>query len=112
MVLLKCCDIAPNGCEVILLIVSFDKVICPVLLVAGDEVFVVDRWEGLILPHEGLEFHLELVVEDLCSSHCVGHVVGIDVPSTNNQILWSDHGKNLVDLQINLPFWRISYLYR
>lgn len=85
-----------------MLVVSLDDVISTVLLVAGDEVFVIDGWEGLILPHEGLEFHLELIVEDLGSSHSISHVVGIDVPSANNQILWSNHGKNLVNLQIDL----------
>ena len=102
MILLECCDIASDCREVVLLIVALDHVVSAVLLIAGDEVFVVDRWEGLVLPHEGLELHLQLVVEDLCSSHCISHVVGIYVPSANNQILRSNHGENLVDLQVDL----------
>lgn len=44
MVVLECCDIASDCREVVLLIVSLDHVVSAVLLVAGDEVFVVDGW--------------------------------------------------------------------
>lgn len=44
MVLLERGDVVSNSCEVVLLVVSLDDVISAVLLVAGDEVFVIDGW--------------------------------------------------------------------
>jgi len=50
-------------------VVAFEKVVCSILLVAGNKVRVVNGFHGLVVPHEWFKFLLKLVIKDLSSFH-------------------------------------------
>lgn len=82
--------------EVLLLVVSWKGVISSVLLVGSDEIFVVNSWVRNYIFQVWCELGLEVIFDDLGSSHGVSQVHFTDVPTTNNDIVGVNKGQDLV----------------
>lgn len=70
-----------------LLVGSRENIIGSILLVGRDEVGVVDRGERDHLLHERSDLSLEVVLEDLGSSHRLIERHGGDVPASEDKVV-------------------------
>ena len=104
-------DVLAQGNEVLLLVLALNEMICSILLVAGNEIFVVDGLPWLVLGHEGRQLVLQLVVEHLRAPHCPDQVLRVDVPASNHQVLGAQQGQDLIEAQVDLAVLRVGHLH-
>lgn len=80
-------------------VISWEGVICSVFLVGGDEVGVVDSFEGLHFFHVGAELALEVVVDYLGTGHGVCEVEVGDVPAAEYHCLGINHWHDFIQCE-------------
>jgi len=64
-------------------IVPGQEIVSTILLIAGNEVRIVDGFHWPVIFHEGLEFKLQIIVKDFSSFHCRSQILRINVPPRN-----------------------------
>jgi len=81
---------------------AWEHVVSTIFLISSDKVREVDRAEGLHLGHDGDELALEIVVEHLGALEGKAHISTVDVPATDLEISWLDHGEEVMNRDIHL----------
>jgi hypothetical protein len=81
---------------------SGKDVVGTVLLVGSNEIGVVDAGQGNHLGHLLADEGLEGRLEDLGAVHGSSEVQAADVPTANDQVIGVDHGKDLVEGNVNV----------
>jgi len=96
-------NVLSDPLDVLPLVISGDDVVRTVFLIGGDKVGVVDRRQGRAhLLHERSDLTLEIVIEHLSSRHGLIHGHARDVPTTETKIVGVDHGKHVIDGDIDI----------
>jgi len=93
---LELSEVTSDGVEMFLLVVTGNDVISSFLLVGSNEVFVVDSREGDDTFHMGSELDLEIIFQDFSSSHGISQVHLADIPTTDDDVIGVNEGKDLV----------------
>jgi len=79
-----------------------DQVISTVLLVGSDEVRVVDGWQWSDSLHFLVDQSLQGGLKDASTIHGVSQVEGADIPSTDDNVIWVDHGQDLMERNVDI----------
>lgn len=83
-------------------LVTLDDIVCTVTLVGRDKVWIVDAWQRSDLGHFLSNKVLECRLKDLCPIHCVGHVEGANVPTSDDKVIGVHHGQQVVERNVNV----------
>ncbi len=83
-------------------LITRDQVISTILLVGGDEVWVVDGWKWLDGSHLFSNHLLEGWLKDGSAIHGILQVHGGDIPSTDDEVIWVDHWEDLVEWDVDV----------
>lgn len=81
---------------------ALEDIVGTVLLVGGNKVGIIDGRQGNHVDHLLLDLGLEGGLEDLSAVHGVGKVHLADIPTTNGNVVGVNHGKDVVEGNVNL----------
>lgn len=79
-----------------------DEVVGTVLLVGGNEIRVVDGWKWGDGSHLLADHGLEGRLKDSGTVHGISQVHGADIPSANDEVVGVDHGKNVMEGDVDI----------
>lgn len=100
--LLELVDIGADLLDVGPFIVAGDQVVGTSGLIRGDERRVVDRGKRLVLRELLSDLALNIIVQDLSTSHSGGQVERADIPTTKDKVVGMDHRKDLIQRGIDV----------
>jgi len=103
---LEITHVLPDLLDVIPFIVTGDQIIRAVRLIGSNEMRIVNRGQGLVLFEIRRDLALDIPFENLGAFHCSSDIERTDIPSSENEIIGMDHGKDLIQRNIDV----ISFL--
>lgn len=81
---------------------ALENVISTVLLIGGNEVWVVDGGKGNHLGHLLLDLGLEGRLEDLSAIHGLSQIHLANVPAANDKVVGVNHGEDVMEGNVDL----------
>ena len=102
MLLFELFDILSDLFDMSPFIVAGDQIVRTARLICSDERRVVNRRKGLVLRELLCDLTLDVVVQNLGTSHRGGQVERADIPTTKDQVIGMDHRKDLIQRGINI----------
>lgn len=99
---LEVCNVLLDVLDVCPLVFAWDQVVSSGALVGSDKVWIVDGRQWCVLSQLLGNLSLQIVLENLCSLHGLCEVDTADIPTTNHQITWVDHWKDIVEWYVNV----------
>ena len=101
-------DIIANMLDMRPLVIAGNQVIRTSRLIGGNESRIVNRRKWRVLRKSLGDLALDIVIQNFGASHCRCQIERTNIPSTQDEIVWMDHGDDFVDRSIDVVAVRID----